>query len=558
MSSHSTYLSLDKEEESPHPEEIPYKKPNQTSLLHIKETVYDFFLSFKSIYPVFILNFFFFLFTNLLNTSIISSINYTYQNNNDIIEAIGFTNTMLNVTIYPLYIGFCSIFAILGSQAYGANKIKLMKYILNQTRVFGIILSLIISLLYLLAYSKIVNLFGLSIQISEYGYDYTLYRLYAYFFEFEIFLLLTYLQIIEKGMVGVYIVVLVIPFVQVVSSKSIDYYSVNEPNVNGAGVGFLLNILILFIVIQIYNIFFLGEVSHSLLDKDKDKDKENTLSYKKNDDDEKDVLFQSSYSKNTSLSLSFSKFLIQKSKSKAKDLVSFLKSYKIYFKSVNIIYISFLDLLSFEMISYLAIFTSNKEYSSYVIVNSIYGVLQCINYAYSSSACVNIGYFIGKGNVKKGRSYFYYLLIQSNFIIFTACLLIYIYKPMILDYVAERGELWDYSNDLLVYALVINIQDACFIILFSTLKSLNENKLALYITFTYNIFNFLSMYFFSFYLQHGVYGLYYGFIVSDCLVIVYLFYMFLYKIDWQRQIKKSNEEMKESEELIKELEMSIS
>ena len=37
-----------------------------------------------------------------------------------------------------------------------------------------------------------------------------------------------------------------------------------------------------------------------------------------------------------------------------------------------------------------------------------------------------------------------------------------------------------------------------------------------------------------------------------------LFYMFYYNIDWNSQISKSIEEMKENEDLIKELEMSIS
>ena len=48
-------------------------------------------------------------------------------------------------------------------------------------------------------------------------------------------------------------------------------------------------------------------------------------------------------------------------------LFMILKMFPTYFKYFNIILISFFDLLSFEMISYLAVFTPKGDYSAYVV-----------------------------------------------------------------------------------------------------------------------------------------------------------------------------------------------
>ena len=101
------------------------------------------------------------------------------------------------------------------------------------------------------------------------------------------------------------------------------------------------------------------------------------------------------------------------------------------------------------------------------------------------------------------------------------------FKGDVLDYLSEPGELWNNSSKLFAFALIVNIQDSSFNILFSTLKTLNENGIALLITIVYNIFNLGLMYYFAFNMSLGVIGLYYGFICSDCLILVALFCYFL-------------------------------
>lgn len=525
-----------------------------TKSINNKSFFIDFFSSFKLIYPVFILNFFFFLFSNFLNTSIISSINFSHKNNEDIIEAIGFTNTMLNVTIYPLYIGFGNILAILGSQAFGAKKYFLLKFILNQTRLFGVIFAILLGFVYLILQPHLGILFGVNYKISKLSLIYSSYRILAYFLEYEAYLTLTYLQIIEKGMIGMFIVITLIPILPLLSFLFITHLKIGELGAAGAGITFLLTNLILFVMLKIYTIFFL---------------KDDDLSLDKLYSDNKQIYedLETSYNNNFQSYNDKPAFIYNtnnvdnKKDSKYISNISYLflliQSFPLYIKNFNIVIIAFFDMLSVEMISYLAVFTPKGDYSAYIVTNTIYGGIQCFNMAYSVCASVNIGYFIGKGDYKMGKRYFYYLIIQTNLVVIFACFTCFLFKEDILNYLAEPGELWIQSRKLFLFALLINIQDASFSILFSTLKTLNENGIALLITVGYNFFNLGIMYLLAFRLKYGVVGLYYGFMSCDLIILLILIYIYFKHINWKESVKLNLEYIKQNELVINELEKNI-
>lgn len=495
--------------------EIKKKASKQKSIRGNEETFFSgFFSSFKSIYPVFVLNFFFFLFNNFLNTSVISSINYSYGNNDDIIDAIGFTNTILNVSVYPIYLGFGNILAILGSQAFGAKKYYLMNFILDQTRLFGYISAILVGFLVLAFHPHFSYLFNLSSSVSELSLVFLSYRLLGYFFEYETYVILNYLQIIEKGLVGVVLVILMIPLLPIISFFFISYLKIGVLGAAGAGMTFMATNIILVILLKIYTIFFL---------------------------DDKATRQESDQMANSKMSYFF----------------TLLQSYQVYFQNMNIILIALFDQLSFEMISTLAIFTPKSDYSAYIVANSIYGAVQCINMAFSVCANVNIGYHVGKGDVKTSKNYFYYLLIQINFVVICACGICMAFKAEILNFLVEPGALWQDSNKLFVYALLVNVQDATFNIMFSTLKTLNENKIALFVTIGYNFFNLGLMCLFAFKLNLGVLGLYYGFLISDGLILLVLCTLYFIFIDWTSQVSKTVQSMFVSEVMINDLERKL-
>lgn len=562
----------------------PFNHHTSFRLSYIIYSIRPFFDSLKFIYPVFILNFLFFLFTNILNTSILSGINFTYGNNEELIESIGFTNTMFSITLYPLYVGFSNIFAILGSQAYGANKFDLLKFILNQTRLFGVLFSILVGFIYLLLHPHIGILFNLPLLTNELSLSFSSFRFIGYFFEFEIYITLTYLQIIEKGVVGLYILLMLLPFIPNFSSFMINYMKSSTPNVYGVGIVYIIINVTLFVLLKIYTICILDEerkekyLSMSSFRREKNRKNKKYIVNKYNDTDSStDNDERRSLSDNSSVDYDIVVNDEYEMKEYVKDndniendyslsykksnIISYicllLQSFQLYSQNFNIILISFLDLLSFEMISYLAVFTPKGDYPSYIVVNSIYGALQCINMAYSNCANVNIGYFIGKGDVKKGKSYFSYLLIQINVLILLSCGVSLFFKEEILNYLVEKGELRESSSNLFKYVLIVNIEDATFNILFSTLKTLNENRIALYITFGYNIFNFSLMFYFAFYLKYGIVGLYYGFITSDCIIILILIFIFMVKVDWNEVVRRNLEEIQENEKFIKELEFNM-
>lgn len=242
---------------------------------------------------------------------------------------------------------------------------------------------------------------------------------------------------------------------------------------------------------------------------------------------------------------------------KIQYIIMIFQSYYVYFQYSNLLLISFFDILSAEMISTMAIFTPNKDYASYVVTSTVYGLVQCINMSYSVCSNVNIGYFIGKGDYIKGREYFYYILIQTNLLMFIACAICYYYQNEFVLMLTEPGQLLDDVSNLYLFTLLINMQDSTFSILLNTLKTLNENNLALNIMISYNIINGVLMYMFAFGFELNVQGLYYGYILSDLLVLLVLIFIFYKKIDWVSQTKSSIEFLESNEKIIQKLESHL-
>lgn len=609
---------------------------NEYEQKYKEETFFNGFLSSISfIFPVFILDFVFYLFLNCLNTFIIGSVNFTFTEN-EIIDAIGFTNNIMHLSLLPLYYGFGNILAILGSQAYGGKRIYLFNFIIDQTRLFGYMLACVVGLLIILSYPYVTSLFSLSMTVSKLSLTYTCFRMASYIFEYEIYLMLIYLQIIDKGLNGLVIVLsmfLIFPFL---AYTFISNWKLGVLGEIGAGLTYLTTNFILFLLIKIYtykidinstinsDCDIRNTNSTNLIQNNnhininsrtniKDSDIEKSLHYnystifEKYHDEEKftffneknkETRFKNNISKSNreepngieNFSLTWNSLLENaKCNSKSNNLKAYslnlikkltlfinntdlldtiimkldyikmiLCSYQIYFQYSNLITISFFDILSAELISTMAIFTPSLDYTAYIVTTTIYGLVQCINMAFSVCANVNIGYFIGKGDYKKGKDYFIYLLIQTNIMMILACTLCFIYKQDVLLFLAEPGELFQEASKLYSFTLVINIQDSTFAILLSTLKTLSENTLALNIMISYNIINGFIMFFLAFKFSMSVKGLFYGYVISDIIVLIVLLYVFYSKVDWVSQTKSTLKLMESNEILIQKLESQIS
>ena len=565
--------------------------------VNLKEDVEENFMdglknSFSVIYPVFILDFFFYLFLNSLNTNIISKINFTF-NSLEIIDAIGFTNTILHLSLLPLYYGFGNILAILGSQAFGGGKLGLLNFVVNQTRLFGYIFSFGICVVVICVYSQLCYLFGLNEEITRLSYYYTISRMISFIFEYEIYILLIYLQIIDKGFIGLLFVLAMFPIFPFFSDLFITQMKLGELGVAGAGLTYALTNLTLMIFLKIYmlyldepekekeknskeetpneldfskNLLITHETFNNLNEKNEskqNKDKSNVLNIYKSITNTLSTINYHFYSKNEKTlgsivcGNSTSNKLVKYLENKKQYILTIFQSYPIYFQYSNLITISFFDIMSAEMISTMAIFLPSKDYTSYVVTSTIYGLVQCVNMAFSVCANVNIGYFIGKGDHKKGKRYFYYILINTNTIMLIVCSLAYYFQKEILSLISEPGDIIDETAKLYSFTLIINMQDSTFAILLNTLKTLNENELALKIMIIYNIINGILMYIFAFVYSYSVKGLFYGYICSDLLVLCGLIYVFNKKIDWISQTKNTLNFLDMNDKVISKLEEQV-
>lgn len=505
------------------------------NISNIKEIVYEtkelegFLLNISMVYKVFLLDLSFYLLLIFQYSKILSDLEKKYMND-DMIEGFGLTNTILHLSLLPLYYGLGNIFAIIGSQAYSVKKYFLYNCIKNQTRLFGFIITSILAILLLKLFPLYSKIFDLNDEILNYSYEFLFFRIISFYFELEVYINILHLQMEENYLPG---------FIAVLSNFIVFSFFSNLficnsklDGITATGCTYIISNIFILTILSIFNYNQSNEMSVNSED------------------------CEVNGKKKVISNLNQDKFinLFENINEIVKYIEFLFKSHQIYFSYVNMITLSFFDILSAELISLIAAYLSSQQYSSYILVSTIYGMISTINTA--MAVCVNVilGNFIGKNIFKDVRKYFIIILLINNMIVITIGFITYCFGDIILSYISNSTELIENTKELVIFTVIINIQDSTFSVLLNTLKTLNMNKIALNCMMMYNLINFIIMYIFAFKLDLGVKGLYYGYIISDIVILAYLIYFFIYIINWEEEVNYSIKESEKNEGIILMLE----
>ncbi len=137
---------------------------------------------------------------------LIGFLNKKYNDPNLII-AIDSGMTQLSLIFYPIFFGSIVTYTITGSGAYGAKKDYLFGTHLNRCKFYAYSITLVLGVIYLAINKYIGVLLKLNPIVQLYTFNYLWMRLISIFFEYEFVFLVTYVQIIGKGLIGAIVLV---------------------------------------------------------------------------------------------------------------------------------------------------------------------------------------------------------------------------------------------------------------------------------------------------------------------------------------------------------------
>lgn len=512
-----------------------------TKSLNDSSDVDEFFLNINLVYKTFLLDLVFYLLLIFQYSKIISDLEQKF-NDVDMIEGFGLTNSILHLTLLPLYYGLGNIYAIIGSQAYSVKKYFLYDCIKNQTRLFGYLLTTLLAIVLLKFFPIYSKIFDLNDEVISFSSSFLFFRIISFYFEIEVYISILHCQMVENYMSGIVAILSNFFIFSFLSNWFIGNAYVDA--VTGVGMTYILSNSFILVILHSYNIMFDIKVIN-----ENNNNNHHSLTL-----DCKEIVVDTNSNK-------FKSNIIVNILDKITEFIMYcdflLKSYQIYFSYFNMITLSFFDILSAELISLIAAYLTSKDYSSYILVSTIYGMISTINMA--MAVCVNVilGNFIGKNNVLNVKKYFCIILLINNIIVISIGIVTYLFGDILLSCISNSEELINNTKQLVIFTVIINIQDATFSVLLNTLKTLNMYKISLNCMVIYNIINFIIMYIFAFKLDLGVKGLYYGYISSDIIILTYLIYFFYYNIDWNYQISNSIQESEKNEDIIVMLEKKI-
>ena len=434
---------------------------------------------------IFFYNYLYFFLSNIITNIIISFINNKYTNSSNYVIAIGALSTMYNFFFLPIIMGSASIIEIIGTQAYISGNYKLFGYYMHRIRIIGHIALMISSLIIYFSSDYFLSLFDYNLSSRIMIRNLLVLRIISVFFELEYIVIHRYLQIINKGLIGI--------LLSIVSGCLIFFYCfffINVLNLSEIAIGlvFILNSMTNLILVWIYvlifkpleeAIFFFQEKSYS------------------------DILEM--------LTLTFP------------SMIS-----------------SILDNTNNEVMSIFFNFNKN-EYPAFVIAYSFYMSIGGASNSFLILSNLMISFYNAKRNIINLQSMLF-CLIFDGLIIGSICLIIIIPCRHFLISINNVKDVntANLAATFLALLFVSNFLDIIMQILLGSIKGLKKIYTCMFLYLINNSFNILFIFIGN--RLYGGIGIIYGYMVNNIFSII-LFSFVLYFIDWKECIDECTEEL---------------
>lgn len=436
------------------------------------------------------INIFFFVFNNSQLTVILSFSNSMYRNDENLTTALGTVNTILNILLYPFLIGLAAAVEILGSQAYGARKYYVFGCFMNKARMCAYSIIVLIGILISLFHEKLFATWDLPKNIRSLGAEIIFLRMFSTIMEFETYLILRYIQIKDKGVQGIWILTfngVSLPLFCYIYITQLDLYA------TGCGLVYLTNNMAIVVTLWVFVYFFCFD----------------------------------------------GRMLFKINRDIFKHMLPFIKI------ATPLILLSLVDIFSTETMSILANYFSKSFYSAYINAYSLYNLIGTLSVAFNISTNIMISTSIGHENGDNTRRMFKYLVFMACSIGGLVCLFLYLLKYRIITLVVEPGEIFDLTSDMFTLGVICNFLDIVTYVLISTMKATGAVYLC-FIIYTFSQFaNIFFIYFFAFETSMKIYGIFFGYLVFDLLLLALYTIYFLYFVDFDKSALEVHENIEE-------------
>jgi Na+-driven multidrug efflux pump len=513
-----------------------------------------------------LVNSLFLIFNNAQLIIILIFVNKKYPNDQILTNSIGVVNLILNILIYPFIYGINSTFEILGSQSFGNKKNKLFMIYIRKLKIIGNSFILVSCLIIYILSKNIFGLWKHESNIQKEALIILIIRFFSLPCEFQISMKLRYLQIINKSSEAILLLIsngILLPLFAYLFILFFDFYSY------GCGlVYFCNNIIMLITLIILMNFLKIKEgLFEDFKNNDQNKRNENNKDKEKiqftelscnevfvsklnrysnfneikNDTniidealilniDEKDNnvshIKEEIYSKNTENN---------ELNNNSQNSVEKETNYFFLFKFILPLFlISFMDNLSVESMSIFSNSFDSKSYSIYLNAYSLYNLVGTISISFNTSASILISSNYCKSSGSKMRKLIYNILSIGLIISIFIGTIMFFFCDNILKFLLQNKEIEENSKSMFHMSILCNMMDIIQYILISTLKSFGYIYLSFSIFLTGNITNIILIYFFAYNTQMKIYGIFFGYLMNEIILITMYFFTYLFFIDFEK------------------------
>mmetsp|Transcript_41709 Transcript_41709/g.43697 ORF Transcript_41709/g.43697 Transcript_41709/m.43697 type:complete len:582 (+) Transcript_41709:3-1748(+) len=439
-----------------------------------------------------------------INLVFISS-QYKDQEKDEAIDAIGISHLYVNCTLISIVIGILAGFEILGGNAWGSKNYRLLGVYYHRAFIVGLVLCVIIVTIHYFTAVTVLSLFNLTERTLDFVSQYIKIIIFIAFFDMQFSLNHRYINIIGKSYMN-----LVILLVALALHPLWCYIFIvkMELKIVGAGISLLIS-QIINSLLGSYYIYIIKPVPQSI-------------------------------------------FWFHKS--------SFcLKGLSKYFKiALPTAFLQCAEWWSFEILSVIALWCSQDDYTSIIIVNNIYMIVYTIVLGNLVATSIIVSKYVSAGKERVVRKLVKIILIESTLVALVASGLIAIFRREVLSLFKSEGIVFEKSmNTVLYWYVAATVFDSLQSIFCSIARGLRLHVQASVIAFI-NCYIFWdgSAIIFGKMLGFGVLGVFSS-VAVGCMVSSVVYVWLLCRYDLEERIRHTQLCLHHDSKEIKERKDSI-
>lgn len=438
---------------------------------------------------------FFYLSLLLLQTINLAFIGQRYHDD-DMINAIGITNLYMNCTLMSIYTGLISGIETLCANAFAVKKYKLMGYYFQRARIVGYFVTIIIATFHFFTVQHVLRLFGLDEKVIEYSSHYIYSCLIYVFFDVQTSCIFRLLNVLEKSHINFLILLITLvfhPLWNYICAYKFDL------GVIGAGISFTISKFLGCVLATLY-LWFYHPVPES-------------------------------------------NFWINKKCFGWKGIKNYLKF------SIGSAFLMCAEWWGFELLAIIAIKLGSEDYTVYVLVAEICGLLYSLPVGFMLSITIQVGEFIAKSSIRKVKLACVYSILFGMFSMVCYIGIFLIVRNKVFRIFTQEENILEIGYSVLPIMGCSEFFDFVQTSLVSIFRGIGKQ-------YTASIFMFCHYYLimpslcilFGYWFKLGVRGMWYGIALSDITAST-LYLIAILCVDFKKAQEETIERLKKDNAL---------